>query len=184
MMLEFAVALFFTFGWMVLFVFRTEDLGETLPALTPGERWVSYGMIAAISVNTALGCIVITNMQISAIGAFFGVLVYGLGIGLWFWGRTQICPIGTKRVPNAAPMRFRRDGAFGLVRHPLYCGMLIASAAPLMATGRLVLLVPYAACVAVMLMRMIQEERLLRQQLGGEYESYQREVSRIIPYIW
>jgi protein-S-isoprenylcysteine O-methyltransferase Ste14 len=44
--------------------------------------------------------------------------------------------------------------------------------------------VTYLLCVTVMVSRMVQEERELRQQLGAEYEVYQREVSRIIPFVW
>lgn len=184
MTLEIAITLVFIFGWLAVFVFRTEALSETLPALTSSERWVSYGMIAANSVNMTLGCMLITSAHVSLTTAMLGVIVYGLGIGLWFWGRTQICPLQTRRRPKQPPLRLRRDGAFGLVRHPLYCGMLLASAAPLVVTRSPVVGLTYALCIAVMVSRMVQEERVLRQQLGAEYESYQREVSRIIPFVW
>lgn len=184
MMLEFATAILFTAGWSVVFAYRTEDLTETLPALEPAERWVSYGMIAANSLNMAVGCLLITLTEVSLASAIVGVVVYLLGIGLWFWGRTQICPLDMKKLPGQAPLRLRRDGAFGLVRHPLYCGMILAGLAPLLVTRSPLVLLTFIPCVVVMRMRMVQEERVLRQQLGAEYEDYQRQVSQLIPWLW
>ena len=184
MMLEIAIVSVFTLGWLAVFAFRTEALSETLPALTSSERWVSYGMIAANSVNMTLGCLLITSAQVSLTTAVLGVIVYALGIGLWFWGRSQICPMQTRRRPNQPPLRLRRDGAIGLVRHPLYGGMLLASAAPLVVSRSPVVGLTYVLWITVMVSRMVQEERVLRQQLGAEYESYQREVGRIIPFVW
>jgi protein-S-isoprenylcysteine O-methyltransferase Ste14 len=70
------------------------------------------------------------------------------------------------------------------VRHPLYFGVLVVSAAPAVAAGRLFLLCTYLMCVVAIVVRALQEERRLHAQLGSEYASYCRDVKRLVPFLW
>lgn len=75
-----------------------------------------------------------------------------------------------------------RRGPYALVRHPVYTGLALHFAGACLATGNLLLiggtlLVSYPAFYA----RARAEERLLRDQLGGEYDAYTREVPMLVP---
>jgi protein-S-isoprenylcysteine O-methyltransferase Ste14 len=75
-----------------------------------------------------------------------------------------------------------RRGPYALVRHPVYTGLALHFAGACLATGNLVLiagtlLVSYPAFYA----RARTEERLLRDQLGAEYDAYAREVPMLVP---
>ena len=77
-----------------------------------------------------------------------------------------------------------RRGPYALVRHPVYTGLALHFAGACLATGNLLLiagtlLVSYPSFYA----RARAEERLLRDQFGGEYETYAREVPMLVPLL-
>jgi protein-S-isoprenylcysteine O-methyltransferase Ste14 len=75
-------------------------------------------------------------------------------------------------------------GLYGLVRHPMYVGGLIMMAGIPLALGSywgLLLLIPGPIVFAV---RILDEEKMLRQDLAG-YRGYTQKVHyRLVPYVW
>jgi len=76
-----------------------------------------------------------------------------------------------------------RSGPYAVVRHPLYTGLAIHSLGAILATGNLIftggtLLVT----LPIFVLRARAEERLLRAELGGDYERYAREVPMLVPF--
>jgi protein-S-isoprenylcysteine O-methyltransferase Ste14 len=76
------------------------------------------------------------------------------------------------------------NGLYKLVRHPMYAANVVLMAGIPLALGSywgLVLLVPG---VLVLVFRIVDEEKLLTQDLGG-YREYRRHVRyRLMPYVW
>jgi methanethiol S-methyltransferase len=76
---------------------------------------------------------------------------------------------------------FGRRFAYGLVRHPMMTGFLIAFwVTPDMSVGRLLFA---AVASAYILVGVRLEEADLRRWLGGTYERYAREVPRFVPRV-
>ena len=77
-----------------------------------------------------------------------------------------------------------RDGPFARVRHPIYLAMLLMLFAVGLGLGHILSL---AAALPVFfagtVIRTREEERLLRQQFGSEYENYARTTPAFIPRI-
>jgi protein-S-isoprenylcysteine O-methyltransferase Ste14 len=87
------------------------------------------------------------------------------------------------------------SGPYGLVRHPLYFGSLLAAAGLILASSSFApgLKYPYLdrtlffwACLwiladSVYLPKVLKEERLLREKFPGQYEEFERRVPRIWP---
>ncbi len=75
-------------------------------------------------------------------------------------------------------------GQYGLVRHPMYLGALIMLVGFPLALGSywgLVVLIPIAI---VFVVRVIDEEKALNQELAG-YPDYTQQVHyRLVPYVW
>jgi protein-S-isoprenylcysteine O-methyltransferase Ste14 len=175
----------FTLGWLPLFVFRSETVSEAFPAYGSGERFWVLATPALIAAHVALSChLVGSRAQIPAGRAALSLLLFAAGVGFWLWARRTIGPLRVRRHPDQPPARLRRDGPFGLVRNPLYLGTLTAAAAPALATGRLLPLSTFAACVGALVVRSVQEERRLHEQLGEEYAEYSRAVKRLVPFVW
>lgn len=76
-----------------------------------------------------------------------------------------------------------QTGPFSLVRHPIYCGALIASVGmALMVSGWLTFV--YVAALFVLLdIKSRQEERWLSQKFS-DYAAYQRRVRKLVPFVY
>jgi protein-S-isoprenylcysteine O-methyltransferase Ste14 len=180
-----ALAILFTAGWLVVLAFRGETWRAALPEYESDERvWVVVSF-TILTIHFTVGCLTAwAAPHIPIWRVFAGATVFVAGMGVWLWGRSGIGPLGTRRVPSQSPAEFRRDGAFGLVRNPMYLGSLLASAGPAIAIPKPVLLLGFVACGFALSMRAIQDERRLHRQLGPAYAEYCREVKRLIPFIW
>jgi protein-S-isoprenylcysteine O-methyltransferase Ste14 len=96
--------------------------------------------------------------------------------------RANTFAASTVRVEEA--QRVISNGPYAVVRHPMYAGALPMFLAVPVALGSWWGLVPAALLCAVIVVRLLDEERVLRQQLAG-YEQYCRDVRyRLIPTIW
>jgi protein-S-isoprenylcysteine O-methyltransferase Ste14 len=75
-------------------------------------------------------------------------------------------------------------GLYGLVRHPMYVGTLIMMVGTPLALGSYWGLLAILAALPVLVARIDDEEKLLRQELDG-YEEYTEKVHyRLVPYVW
>ncbi len=75
-------------------------------------------------------------------------------------------------------------GVYGIVRHPMYiCALIMMFATPL-ALGSYWGLVPVIASAPALMIRIFDEEKMLRAELPG-YIDYTRKVRyRLLPYVW
>jgi protein-S-isoprenylcysteine O-methyltransferase Ste14 len=75
-------------------------------------------------------------------------------------------------------------GLYGLVRHPMYAGALIMMVGMPLALDSYWGLVTVVPGVAVLLLRIDDEEKMLRQELAG-YDEYTHKVHyRLVPGVW
>jgi protein-S-isoprenylcysteine O-methyltransferase Ste14 len=75
-------------------------------------------------------------------------------------------------------------GLYGLVRHPMYVGTLIMMIGTPLALGSYWGLLAILAALPVLVVRIDDEEKLLRQELDG-YEQYMQKVHyRLVPGVW
>lgn len=75
-------------------------------------------------------------------------------------------------------------GPYSIVRHPMYVGVIIMYLSTPIALGSYWALIPSVLMPVVMIFRIHNEEKVLREHLTG-YQEYCRNVRyRLIPYIW
>lgn len=76
------------------------------------------------------------------------------------------------------------SGLYGVVRHPMYMATVVMFLSMPLILGSWWSLVAFLFYLPIIVTRTLDEERLLRQELGG-YEEYCRKVRwRIIPFVW
>ena len=179
------LALVFGLGWIPLFAFRAEAWTQALPHYTRSERlWVTLTPVV-LAVHMTIVCLAISLItDVPQGSAVLGLVTFFGSVAFWFWGRLLIGPLRVRRLPDEPPLRLQRNGAFGIVRHPLYSGYLGAAAAPLAVVPRLLFMITFVLCSVALTMRALQEERRLRAQVGASYDAYCREVKRLIPFVW
>ena len=75
-------------------------------------------------------------------------------------------------------------GLYGIVRHPMYLASVLMFLSIPLVMGSWYALIPFAFYPLLMVVRILDEEKLLTAELSG-YEAYKRKVKyRMIPFIW
>jgi protein-S-isoprenylcysteine O-methyltransferase Ste14 len=77
------------------------------------------------------------------------------------------------------------EGPYRFVRHPIYSGMLgMLLATGLVISHWLALIAAIVICFIGTVIRIKSEERLLREALGPEFESYARSAPALVPGLY
>ena len=75
-------------------------------------------------------------------------------------------------------------GLYGVVRHPMYLATLFMFLPIPLILGSLFGIIPFILYPVIIVIRILNEEKVLTEELDG-YEEYKSKVKhRIIPYIW
>ena len=75
-------------------------------------------------------------------------------------------------------------GLYGIVRHPMYLATLLMFIPIPLILGSFFGLIPLAAYPVIIVVRIINEEKVLTEGLPG-YSEYKKKVKyRLIPFIW
>ena len=105
------------------------------------------------------------------------------GLAFTWWARIHLGALWSARVTRKDDHRIVDTGPYGIVRHPIYTGILAALYATVLAfpgpfnlLGAIVLTVSFVVKYRL-------EERFLMQELGPEaYEGYRRRVPALVPF--
>ena len=155
-----------------------------VPALGPrGEGWVVLQLAALLAAGVA-GVVgppwpsrATTALRVA------GLILAVAGGAL---GAAGIRHLGDSVTPFPKPSEgssLRLAGAYGLVRHPIYGGLVLVTLGWSLLTSP-VALVPTAALAAVFEGKRRREEAWLRDRHPG-YRDYERKVRRrFVPFLW
>jgi protein-S-isoprenylcysteine O-methyltransferase Ste14 len=115
---------------------------------------------------------------------YTGLALTIAGLAFSVWARVSLGRNFSAMVTVTEDHKLQRTGAYGIVRHPIYSGFMLATLGTAIAFGAVRGLVSFALVVLAWGYKSRIEERLMIEQFGGEYEGYQREVKALIPLIW
>ena len=106
-----------------------------------------------------------------------------LGFAFSWWARIHLGALWSGQITMKADHRVVDSGPYGVVRHPIYTGILLAVYATVAAKGTVLALVAGAIITVGLWMKARLEERWLRQELGADaYDSYRRRVPMLVPF--
>jgi protein-S-isoprenylcysteine O-methyltransferase Ste14 len=113
--------------------------------------------------------------------AAFAVVVIGLA---FTWAaRLHLGPLWSSTSAPTEDHRIVDSGPYGVVRHPVYAGLLLAGFATALERGRIEALLGVLVLIAGVSIRAKLEERFLRRDLGDEaYATYRSRVPMLIPF--
>jgi protein-S-isoprenylcysteine O-methyltransferase Ste14 len=75
-------------------------------------------------------------------------------------------------------------GLYGIIRHPMYVGVLIMYLPTPLALGSYWGLIPFALLPLSLALRILNEEKVLSENLKGYKEYCQKTRYRLIPFLW
>lgn len=105
-----------------------------------------------------------------------------LGFGFSWWARLHLGKLWSPGIVSKENQTVVETGPYGLVRHPIYSGALLAAFATAAIWGTLAEMVGAVLMSAAWYWKAWEEEKLLRQELGtAAYDDYAARVSMLIP---
>ena len=76
------------------------------------------------------------------------------------------------------------SGLYGIVRHPMYLATLFMFLPLPLILGSFWGLVPFAFYPVIIVIRILNEEKILKKELSGYTEYTEKTKYRLIPFIW
>jgi protein-S-isoprenylcysteine O-methyltransferase Ste14 len=112
-----------------------------------------------------------------------GLAITVLGLGLAVWARVHLGRNWSSRPTIRVGHTLVRTGPYRFVRNPIYTGLLVGYTGTAIVIGAFWAFVLMLFLLAAFLMRIREEEKILLEEFGEEYEKYRREVRALIPYL-
>jgi protein-S-isoprenylcysteine O-methyltransferase Ste14 len=110
-------------------------------------------------------------------------LIVVLGLAFTWTARLHLGPLWSSTSAPTEDHRIVDTGPYGIVRHPVYAGLLLAVIATAIERGRIEAVAAALVLIIGVSLRAKLEERFLRRDLGEEaYGSYRRRVPMLIPF--
>jgi protein-S-isoprenylcysteine O-methyltransferase Ste14 len=114
--------------------------------------------------------------------ALAGLAITALGIAFAFWARFTLGGNWSGTVTVKEGHTLVQRGPYGLVRHPIYTGLLTAAAGSAFAVGNLGALVGLALVFVYCRVKYELEERFMLEEFGDEYIRYRERVPALVPF--
>ncbi len=114
-----------------------------------------------------------------------GLAAFVVGMGIVHNAlRANAFAVTVVRVQQDRGQLVVREGPYGIVRHPMYAGIVPVMVGIAAWLGSAAGMIAAAVPTAILCARIVLEERVLRARLAG-YEEYTREVRwRLLPGVW
>ena len=153
-----------------------------------GQRWLLGGLIVVAMfliwfVAYADRRSLLTFGDSSAL-RYFGLVLYTGGNAVALVAVQTLEKQYSGYVTIQDDLQLVQTGIYALIRHPIYLrALLVAVGWPLVFRSWLVfLLVPLLTLFVAV--RILQEEKLLAEHFGAEFEAYRRRTWRLVPYLY
>lgn len=121
---------------------------------------------------------------VSHVVAWTTVAFVGIGIAFAWWARIHLGKLWSGNITKKEGHRIVESGPYGIVRHPIYTGLLFSIFATAIAKGTLWGILGTIALVVGIWMKARLEERWLRAELGAAaYDDYASRVPMLVPFV-
>jgi protein-S-isoprenylcysteine O-methyltransferase Ste14 len=115
---------------------------------------------------------------------YVGLVVFSLGCCLRLWSVRTLGSLHSGFVAIQKDHKLVQNGPYRGLRHPSYLGLLLSCIGLPMVFGAWFPLLAIPGIFVGLKWRMDDEEVLLREHFGDEYESYTKNRWRIIPFVY
>jgi len=182
-------------GYFVLVYFiiverllRKTESAKTFRAGTFDRRsttLVSAGFGVGLVLPLVFAGLDLFPLPISLAAGLVGLGVMMLGLVLRVWAAAALGGYYSRTLLVADGQRLVTYGPYAKIRHPGYLGsvLLWSGFGVLTSNGAILILFPLMF-VGVYLYRISVEERMLGQELGGEYAEYRKRTRKLVPYLY
>jgi protein-S-isoprenylcysteine O-methyltransferase Ste14 len=174
--------------WLCSWVAASFWSGRTQKRIATLETWTyRAAMIVGGILLVPLTPRLLGEKQIWQVG-YGGALVLAavMLVGLLFtwWARIHLGRLWSSVISRKEDHRIIDTGPYGMVRHPIYTGLILALLATAPAEGTVTALIGAALIIFGIWLKASSEERFLMAELGPDlYGSYCRRVPMLVPFL-
>jgi len=170
------LTVFWLFTWLIAAVWARRVAGRA-----------NFGAEFAYRAVIVVGCFLLYGIRpIGGLQGPFGWAMVGLalaGFAFCWWARVHLGALWSANVVRKDDHHIVDTGPYGLVRHPIYTGMLAATLALAIVDAAPQAWLGFAVIAIGYVMKASLEEQFLRQELGPEaYDGYRARVPMLIPW--
>lgn len=112
-----------------------------------------------------------------------GLLMVVAGLAFAVWARIHLGGNWSGLVTVKEDHELIRTGPYGVVRHPIYTGLLLAIMGTATAFGEWRGLLAFALLTISLVVKLRMEERFMSETFGAQYARYRAEVPALIPFL-
>ena len=136
-------------------LFMRGDYGILLGAIIPRASWISW----------------------------LGVALVAAGLGFAGWARMHLGRLWSGSVTLREGHAIVQTGPYGMARHPIYTGLLLALIGTVLTHGTVAALAGFLLILVGVILKIRQEESLMLEHFGADYQAYRRNVPALIPRL-
>lgn len=114
--------------------------------------------------------------------AWVCVALIATGLVFSWWARLHLGRLWSGNITAKADHHVVDTGPYGLVRHPIYTGLLLAVFATMAAKGTVWGIAGAALLTIGAVVKARLEEQFLRGELGSAYDDYAMRVPMLVPF--
>ncbi len=116
--------------------------------------------------------------------AWLSIALMALGFAFCWWARLHLGALWSGEITKKPDHHVVDTGPYGLVRHPIYSGILLAVYATVAVKGLIPALIAAPIITLGLWLKAHLEEGWLRQELTPDaYDSYRRRVPMLLPFM-
>jgi protein-S-isoprenylcysteine O-methyltransferase Ste14 len=123
---------------------------------------------------------VIPHMEVIA---WAGAVLCVAGLGFCIWARVTLGRNWSSAVALKEGHELIERGAYRLVRHPIYTGLIAMFLATVIVLGHVGGIIGLVLVFISFWIKLRDEERVMLKQFPDQYAAYQQRVKRIIPFL-
>jgi protein-S-isoprenylcysteine O-methyltransferase Ste14 len=175
-------------AWVVSWVVAAFWSGRTKAHVPTWDSWV-YRLpilIGAIFLMplTARLFDAVPLYRVGNLGTYVLALVTVLGISFTWWARIHLGRFWSNAITHKEDHRIIDTGPYGMVRHPIYTGLIVGILATGLAVGTWTAILGALFVSFGEWQKARMEEGFLSVELGQEaYRNYSRRVPMIVPFL-
>jgi isoprenylcysteine carboxyl methyltransferase (ICMT) family protein YpbQ len=175
-------------AWVVSWVVASFWSGRTKSHVPTWDSWI-YRLpilIGAILLSPWTAGAVGANKlyELGDVGTYLLAVVVLLGISFTWWARIHLGRFWSNAITHKEDHRIIDTGPYGVVRHPIYTGLILAILATGVAVGTWTSLLGALFISFGEWQKARMEEGFLAAELGAEaYGAYSRRVPMIVPFL-
>jgi protein-S-isoprenylcysteine O-methyltransferase Ste14 len=180
------------FVWIAWFVSWLLAAAWSNPSVKQPEagRSVPYRLIVIIGIILLAGLYphrFSSELILWRSGIAFGWAMVALtvaGFLFMWWARIHLGKLWSSEVRIKADHHIVDTGPYGLVRHPIYTGIIVSGFASAILRGTVAGFIGASLMTISWYLKARLEEQFLREQLGAEsYDAYSSRVPMLVPFL-